>query len=119
MPICTVTVAKLSLSLQQKSQIAEATTASHSAQIVDIAADDVRVYLPHIPATQIIEFGRFLPAPGDEAEREKAMTLESGPVYPNNRNNRSVAASPVLSAELLLTSCTANYFLALYGFNNA
>ena len=86
---------------------------------MDITAEDFRVYRQHIPATQIIEFGRFLPAPGDEAEREKVMTLESGPVYPNNRNNRSVAASPVLSAELLLTSCTANYFLALHGFNNA
>ncbi|MBW3197235.1 hypothetical protein [Marinobacter nauticus] len=76
MPICTVTFAQLSLSLQQKSQIAEATTASHSAQIVDITAEDFRVYRQHIPATQIIEFGRFLPAPGDEAEQEKVMTLE-------------------------------------------
>jgi hypothetical protein len=39
---------------------------------VDITADDVRIYLPHIP----IEFGRFLPAPGDEAEREKVMSPE-------------------------------------------
>jgi len=59
MPICTVTVANLALSPQQRSQIAEATTASHSAQIVDITAEDFRVYRQHIPTTQIIEFGRF------------------------------------------------------------
>ncbi|ERS85732.1 hypothetical protein Q672_15425 [Marinobacter sp. EVN1] len=64
MPICTVTVANLALSQQQKSQIAEATAASHSAQIVDITADDVRIYLPHITATQMIEFGRFFAKTG-------------------------------------------------------
>ena len=74
MPICTVTVAKLALSPQQKSQIAEATAASHSAQIVDITAEYVRIDLQHIPATRMIEFGRFLPAPGDEAEWEKVMS---------------------------------------------
>ena len=38
------------------------------AQIVDIAADDAWIYLQNVPATQKIEFGRFLPVPGDEAE---------------------------------------------------
>lgn len=83
MPICTATVANLALSQQQKSQIAEATAASHSAQIVDTTADDVRIYLPHIPATQRIEFGRFLPEPGDKAKREKGMTLEKRAGLPN------------------------------------
>ena len=136
MPTYTVTVANLSLSPQQKSQIAEAITAAHNAQtgaprffaqvlfsaanagehfvggsvntgpqvyvhglvregrsieikqalmsqmleeigrIVDIRAEDVWIYLQDIPATQMIEFGRFLPAPGGEAEWEKEMTLE-------------------------------------------
>lgn len=136
MPTCTVTVANLSLSPQQKSQIAEAITAAHSAQtgaprffaqvlfyaanegdhfvggrvntapqvyvhglvregrsieikqalmsqmleeiahIVDITAEDAWIYLQDIPATQMIEFGRFLPAPGEEAEWEKGMTPE-------------------------------------------
>ncbi len=134
MPTYTVTVANLSLSPQQKSQIAEAITAAHStqtgaprffaqvlfsianegdhfvggrvntapqvyvhglvregrtieikqalmsqmleeiAQIVDITAEDVWIYLQDIPATQMMEFGRFLPAPGEEAEWEKGMT---------------------------------------------
>ena len=136
MPTYTVTVANLSLSPQQKSQIAEAITAAHNAQtgapqffaqvlfseadegdhfvggrvntapqvyvhglvregrsieikqalmsqmleeiaqIVDITAEDVWIYLQDIPATQMIEFGRFLPAPGDEAEWEREMTPE-------------------------------------------
>ncbi|MGQ7271012.1 hypothetical protein [Marinobacter nauticus] len=76
MPISTVTVADPALSPQQRSQIAEATTAFHSAQMVDITADDVRIYLQYIPATRMIEFGRFLPAPGDEAEWEKVMSPE-------------------------------------------
>jgi len=136
MPTYTVTVANLSLSLQQKSQIAEAITAAHNAQtgaprffaqvlfsaanagdhfvggrvntapqvyvhglvregrsieikqalmsqmleeitqIVHITAEDVWIYLQDIPATQMIEFGRFLPAPGDEAEWEKGMSPE-------------------------------------------
>ena len=136
MPTYTVTVANLSLSPQQKSQIAEAITAAHStqtgaprffaqvlfsaasegehfvggrvnttpqvyvhglvregrsieikqalmsqileeiAQIVDITAEDVWIYLQDIPATQMIEFGRFLPAPGEEAEWERKMTPE-------------------------------------------
>ena len=46
------------------------------AQIVDITAEDVWIYLQDIPATQMVEFGRFLPAPGDEAEWEKEMTPE-------------------------------------------
>ncbi|MBW3226473.1 tautomerase family protein [Marinobacter adhaerens] len=136
MPTYTVTVANLSLSPQQKSQIAEAITAAHNAQtgaprffaqvlfsaanegdhfvggkvntapqvyvhglvregrsieikqalmsqmleeiahIVGIKAEDVWIYLHDIPATQMIEFGRFLPAPGDEAEWEKGMSPE-------------------------------------------
>ena len=137
MPTYTVTVANLSLSPQQKSQIAEAITAAHNAQtgaprffaqvlfsaasegehfvggrvntapqvyvhglvregrsiqikqalmsrmleeiahIVNITAEDVWIYLQDIPATQMIEFGRFLPAPGEEAEWEKGMTPET------------------------------------------
>ena len=136
MPTYTVTVANLSLSPQQKSQIAEAITAAHNAQtgaprffaqvlfsaanqgdhfvggrvntapqvyvhglvregrsieikqalmgqmleeiaqIADISVEDVWIYLQDIPATQMIEFGRFLPAPGDEAEWEKEMSSE-------------------------------------------
>lgn len=136
MPTYTVTVANLSLSPQQKSQIAEAITAAHNAQtgaprffaqvlfsavsegdhfvggrlnaapqvyvhglvregrsieikqalmsqmleeiarIADITSEDVWIYLQDIPATQMIEFGRFLPAPGDEAEWKKGMTSE-------------------------------------------
>lgn len=134
MPTYTVTVANLSLSAQQKSQIAEAITAAHNAhtgaprffaqvlfsaanegdhfvggrvntapqvyvhglvregrsieikqalmsqmleeiaRIADITSEDVWIYLQDIPATQMIEFGRFLPAPGDEAEWEKGMS---------------------------------------------
>jgi len=65
MPTYTVTVTNLSLSLQQKSQIA-----------AGITVEDVWIYLQDIPATQMIEFGRFLPAPGDEAEWEREMTPE-------------------------------------------
>ena len=46
------------------------------AQIADISVEDVWIYLQDIPATQMIEFGRFLPAPGDEAEWEKEMSSE-------------------------------------------
>ena len=46
------------------------------AQIINITAEKVWIYLQDIPATQMIEFGRFLPAPGDEAEWEKGMTPE-------------------------------------------
>ncbi|WP_339621994.1 hypothetical protein [uncultured Marinobacter sp.] len=46
------------------------------AQIGEISAEDVWIYLQDIPANQMIEFGRFLPAPGDEAEWEKGMTPE-------------------------------------------
>ncbi|WP_421843944.1 tautomerase family protein [Marinobacter algicola] len=136
MPTYTVTVANLSLSLQQKSHIAEAITTAHNAQtgaprffaqvlffstdegdhfvggsvnkapqlyvhglirqgrsnevkqalmsqmlediarIAGITAEDVWIYLQDIPATQMIEFGRLLPAPGDEAEWEREMTPE-------------------------------------------
>jgi len=134
MPTYTVTVANLSLSQQQKSQIAETITTAHNTQtgaprffaqvlffstnegdhfvggsvntapqvyvhglirqgrntevkqalmsqmleevarIAGITAEDVWIYLQDIPATQMIEFGRFLPAPGDEAEWERGMT---------------------------------------------
>ncbi|XOB91543.1 hypothetical protein ACMC9M_14630 [Pseudomonadota bacterium 24LQ007] len=73
---CTVTVADLSLWLQQKSQIDEAITAAYSAQIVDITAKDVWIYLQDFPDLKMIAFGRFLPAPGEEAEQEKRMTPE-------------------------------------------
>ena len=136
MPTYTVTVANLSLSPQQKSQIAEAITAAHNAQtgaprffaqvlfsaasggdhfvggrvnaapqvyvhglvregrsteikqalmsqmleeiaqIINITAEKVWIYLQDIPATQMIEFGRFLPATGDETGWEKGMTPE-------------------------------------------
>ncbi|KAE8545768.1 tautomerase family protein [Marinobacter nauticus] len=143
MPTYTVTVANLSLSPQQKAQIAEAITAAHSAQtgaprffaqvlfsaanegdhfvggrlntapqvyvhglvregrsiaikqalmsqmleeiaqILNITAEDVWIYLQDMPATQMIEFGRFLPAPGDEAEWEKGMTQGKRDSLPN------------------------------------
>jgi phenylpyruvate tautomerase PptA (4-oxalocrotonate tautomerase family) len=143
MPTYTVTVANLSLSLQQKSQIAEAITTAHNAQtgaprffaqvlffsthegehfvggrvneapqlyvhglvregrptevkqalmtqmlgaiaeIAGVTAEDVWIYLQDIPATQMIEFGRFLPAPGDEAEWEKEMTPEKRSSLPD------------------------------------
>ena len=136
MPTYTVTVANLSLSPQQKSQIAEAITTAHNAQtgaprffaqvlfyaanegdhfvggrvntapqvyvhglvregrsteikqalmsqmleeiaqIINITAEKVWIYLQDIPATQMIEFGRFLPAPGEEVEWEKGMSSE-------------------------------------------
>ncbi|WP_420389342.1 tautomerase family protein [Marinobacter sp.] len=136
MPTYTVTVANLSLSLQQKSQIADAITTAHNAQtgaprffaqvlffsteegdhfvggcvnkapqiyvhglvrqgrsndvkqalmsqmleeiarIAGLTVEDIWIYLQDIPATQMIEFGRFLPAPGDEAEWEREMTPE-------------------------------------------
>ncbi|MCD1649302.1 tautomerase family protein [Marinobacter adhaerens] len=136
MPTYTVTVANLSLSQQQKSEIAEAITTAHNTQtgapsffaqvlffatnegehfvggtvnqepqvyvhglvrqgrstevkqalmsqileeivrIAGITAEDVWIYLQDIPAAQMIEFGRFLPAPGEEAEWEREMTPE-------------------------------------------
>jgi len=72
MPTYTVTVANLSLSPQQKSQIVEA-----------ITVEDVWIYLQDIPATQMIEFGRFLPAPGDEAKWERGMTPEKRSTLPD------------------------------------
>ncbi|RBP30594.1 phenylpyruvate tautomerase PptA (4-oxalocrotonate tautomerase family) [Marinobacter pelagius] len=143
MPTYTVTVSNLSLSLQQKSQIAEAITTAHHAQtgaprffaqvsffrtndgehfvggtvnkvpqvyvhglvrqgrstevkqalmsqmleeivrIAGITVEDVWIYLQDIPATQMIEFGRFLPAPGDEAEWEREMTPEKRSTLPD------------------------------------
>ncbi|OZB12436.1 MAG: cis-3-chloroacrylic acid dehalogenase [Marinobacter sp. 34-60-7] len=137
MPTYTVTVANLSLTAKQKSQIAEAITTAHNAQtgaprffaqvmfhasnegehfvggrvntapqvyvhglvregrsiaikqalmsqmleeiaiIAGITVEDVWIYLQDIPATQMIEFGRFLPEPGDEAEWERGMTSET------------------------------------------
>ena len=46
------------------------------AQIINITAEKVWIYLQDIPATQMIEFGRFLPAPGEEVEWEKGMSSE-------------------------------------------
>ena len=53
------------------------------AQIIEITAEDVWIYLQDIPATQMIEFGRFLPAPGDEAEWEKGMSPGKRGSLPN------------------------------------
>ena len=53
------------------------------ARIVDITSEDVWIYLQDIPATQMIEFGRFLPAPGDEAEWEKGMSPGKRGSLPN------------------------------------
>jgi hypothetical protein len=61
----------LILNVSQMSQILE-----EIARIAGITAEDVWIYLQDIPATQMIEFGRFLPAPGDEAEWEREMTPE-------------------------------------------
>lgn len=52
-------------------------------RIVGITAEDVWIYLQDIPAAQMIEFGRFLPAPGDEAEWEQEMTPEKRSRLPN------------------------------------
>lgn len=136
MPTYTVTVANLSLSQRQKSQIAESITTAHSThtgapgffaqvlffaanegehfvggrvntapqvyvhglvregrsteikqalmsqmleeigRIAGITAEEIWIYLQNIPPTQMIEFGRFLPAPGDEAAWEKGMSPE-------------------------------------------
>jgi hypothetical protein len=46
------------------------------AQLVDLKGEDAWIYLQDIPATQMIEYGRFLPAPGDEAEWAKEMSPE-------------------------------------------
>lgn len=46
-------------------------------RIAGITAEEVWIYLQDIPATQMIEFGRFLPAPGEEADWEKGMTPET------------------------------------------
>ncbi len=37
------------------------------AQLVDLKGEDAWIYLQDIPTAQMIEFGRFLPALGDEA----------------------------------------------------
>jgi phenylpyruvate tautomerase PptA (4-oxalocrotonate tautomerase family) len=81
MPTYTVTVANLALSPKQKSQIAEAITTAHNAQtgaprffaqvLFSSTHEGVWIYLQDIPETQMIEFGRFLPAPGEEAEWER------------------------------------------------
>ncbi|GAA0842910.1 hypothetical protein GCM10009113_11840 [Marinobacter szutsaonensis] len=46
-------------------------------RIAGVTVEDVWIYLQDIPATQMIEFGRFLPAPGNEAEWERGMTSET------------------------------------------
>ena len=72
MPTYTVTVGNLSLSLQQTSQIT-----------AGITVEDAWIYLQDIPATQMIEFGRFLPAPGEEAQWERGMTPEKRSTLPD------------------------------------
>ncbi len=43
-------------------------------QIAGVGAEDIWVCIQDIRAGQMIEFGRFLPAPGAEAEWRKAIT---------------------------------------------
>ncbi|MDK8464764.1 tautomerase family protein [Marinobacter sp. SS13-12] len=143
MPTYTVTTANLSLSQQQKSQIADAITTAHSSQtgaprffaqvlftalgegdhfvggqvntepqvyvsglvregrsakvkqavisqmleaiamITGVTTEDIWIYLQDLPAAQMVEFGRFLPAPGDEAEWERGMSPEKRAKLPN------------------------------------
>lgn len=45
-------------------------------KIAKVAAEDVWVYIQEIPAGQMIEFGRTLPAPGAEDEWRKGITPE-------------------------------------------
>ncbi|MGD0334079.1 MAG: tautomerase family protein [Xanthobacteraceae bacterium] len=45
-------------------------------QIAGVGAEDVWVYIQDIAAGQMIEFGRFLPLPGAEAEWRKAITAQ-------------------------------------------
>jgi phenylpyruvate tautomerase PptA (4-oxalocrotonate tautomerase family) len=45
-------------------------------QIAGVGAEDVWVYVQDIAAGQMIEFGRFLPLPGAEAEWRKAITAQ-------------------------------------------
>lgn len=57
--------------------------AGEATAITGVGAEDVWVYLQDLEATQMIEFGRFLPAPGEEREwtenltREKRAALEA------------------------------------------
>ena len=51
------------------SRIADQATA-----IAGVGAEDVWVYLQDLEAGQMIEFGRFLPAPGDEREWTENLT---------------------------------------------
>lgn len=39
-----------------------------------LKSEDIWVYLQDIPAQQMIEFGRFLPAPGQESEWQKGFS---------------------------------------------
>lgn len=89
------------------------------AQLVDLKGEDAWIYLQDIPTAQISSLGVFCQRWAMKLSRKRKCLRESAPTYTNNRNKRSVPAPPVLSVELLLTSCTANYFLALYGFDNA
>lgn len=136
MPTYSVTTSNLSLSQEQKSEIAQAITTSHNAQtgaptffaqvifssidegdhfiggrlnsaphifvsglirggrdteikqslmdrilrqvseIAGAKAEDIWVYMQDIPPTQMIEFGRFLPAPGEEEEWKQGISEE-------------------------------------------
>jgi phenylpyruvate tautomerase PptA (4-oxalocrotonate tautomerase family) len=44
--------------------------------IAGIAPEDVWVYVQDIPATQMVEFGRVLPQPGEEGAWRAAMTAQ-------------------------------------------
>ncbi|ERP95861.1 hypothetical protein Q666_05340 [Marinobacter sp. ES-1] len=48
-------------------------TLEQIAQIVDVTAEDVWIYLQDIQATQMVEFGRLLSASGDEAWWAKGL----------------------------------------------
>ncbi|WP_166262070.1 tautomerase family protein [Marinobacter salicampi] len=43
-------------------------------KIAGITPEDIWIYLQEIPPAQMIEFGRFLPTPGQEEEWKKAIS---------------------------------------------
>jgi phenylpyruvate tautomerase PptA (4-oxalocrotonate tautomerase family) len=48
--------------------------ASRTREIASVGAEDVWVYLQDIPAEQMVEFGRVLPAPGAEEQWQKGLS---------------------------------------------
>ncbi|SFR61112.1 Phenylpyruvate tautomerase PptA, 4-oxalocrotonate tautomerase family [Marinobacter daqiaonensis] len=44
--------------------------------IAGISVEDIWIYLQEIPSVQMIEFGRFLPAPGEEEEWKRGLSPE-------------------------------------------